>query len=199
MAAIRDVFRQRGYDGATLTMLAEATGLGKPSLYHHFPGGKEDMAKAALDMVECGLDETFLAPLAADGPAAERLDRMFVALDAYYESGRMGCLLAILALQRGEHGLSGRIADMFQKWIASLAALCRDARITDGEQRAETAIALIQGGLVLAAGLNSPEPFHRALAQARKVMLASSQRRCRTPPSKNATQKPKTQTNHRGR
>lgn len=172
MGAIRDAFRQRGYDGATLSVLAEATGLGKPSLYHHFPGGKEDMARAALDMVERGLDDTFLAPLAGDGPAAERLDRMFAALDAYYDSGRMGCLLAVLALQRGEHGLSSRVAGLFRTWIASLAALCRDAGMPDGEQRAETAIALIQGGLVLAAGLNSPDPFRHALAQARKVMLA---------------------------
>ena len=172
VGAIRDVFRQRGYEGATLSAMAKATGLGKPSLYHHFPGGKEDMAKAALDMVDHGLDEMFLAPLAADGTVAERLDRMFTALDAYYVSGQMGCLLAVLALQRGEHGLSGRVADMFHKWITSLAALCREAGIPDGEPRAETAIALIQGGLILAAGLDSPDPFHRALAQARKAILA---------------------------
>jgi len=38
------VFRERGYEGATLTQLAAATGLGKASLYHHFPGGKAEMA-----------------------------------------------------------------------------------------------------------------------------------------------------------
>lgn len=171
VGAIRDVFRQRGYDGATLAVLAEATGLGKPSLYHHFPGGKEDMAKAALDMVERSLEETFLAPLAADGTVSERLDRVFATLDAYYDSGRMGCLLAVLALQRGEHGLSDRVASMFRVWIAGLADFCRNAGIPDGEQRAETAIVLIQGGLVLAAGLDSPEPFRRALAQARATIL----------------------------
>lgn len=166
------MFRERGYEGATLTVLAEATGLGKPSLYHHFPGGKEDMAKASLDMVACGLDEMFLATLTTEGTLAERLDRMFSALDRYYESGQMGCLLAVFALQRGGHGLSGRVAGLFDKWIASLAALCRDAGIPDGDQRAETAIILIQGGLVLAAGLGRPDPFRRALAQARKTMLA---------------------------
>ena len=166
------MFRQRGYEGATLTVLAEATGLGKPSLYHHFPGGKEEMAKAALDMVERGLDEMLLALHTTDGTAPERLDHIFAALDSYYKSGRMGCLLAVLALQRSEHGLSRHVSDMFRKWIAGLATLCHEAGIPDGEERAETAIALIQGGLVLAAGLDSPDPFHRALAQARKIMLA---------------------------
>lgn len=172
VGAIRDVFRQRGYEGATLTVLAEATGLSKPSLYHHFPGGKEDMANAALDMVERSLDEMFLAPFAQIGTAEERLERMFATLDNYYESGRMGCLLAVLALQRGEYGWSARVASMFNKWITSLAAFCGEAGLPDSKQRAETAIALIQGGLVLAAGLNSPDPFHRALAQARKALLA---------------------------
>ncbi|MDH3644464.1 MAG: TetR/AcrR family transcriptional regulator, partial [Gammaproteobacteria bacterium] len=32
------VFKKRGYEGATLNQLADATGLSKASLYHHFPG-----------------------------------------------------------------------------------------------------------------------------------------------------------------
>jgi TetR/AcrR family transcriptional regulator, lmrAB and yxaGH operons repressor len=171
VAKIRDVFRQRGFEGATLTTLARATGLGRPSLYHHFPGGKAQMAAAALDMVEQGLDEAVLAPLAAGGTPAERLDRMLSVLDEYYESGRKGCLLAVLALDRGDHGLSGRVAAMFRTWLVSLADLCRSAGLPDAESRAETALAIIQGGLVLAAGMDSPEPFQRALGQARRVML----------------------------
>lgn len=42
------VFRERGYEGATLVQLAAATGLGKASLYHHFPGGKAEMAAVLL-------------------------------------------------------------------------------------------------------------------------------------------------------
>ena len=32
------VFRDYGYDGASLTILAKASGLSRGSLYHHFPG-----------------------------------------------------------------------------------------------------------------------------------------------------------------
>ena len=31
------VFRDRGFEGATIAEIARATGLGKASLYHHFP------------------------------------------------------------------------------------------------------------------------------------------------------------------
>ncbi len=37
-------FRRDGYDGASIARLSAATGLGKASLYHYFPGGKQDMA-----------------------------------------------------------------------------------------------------------------------------------------------------------
>ena len=43
------VFRDRGYEGSSLADLSQATGLGKSSLYHHFPRGKEQMAEAVLE------------------------------------------------------------------------------------------------------------------------------------------------------
>ena len=46
--ALIDVFRRCGYDGATLSSISEATGLGRASLYHHFPGGKQEMAAVAI-------------------------------------------------------------------------------------------------------------------------------------------------------
>ena len=46
---ISDAFRADGYEGASLSRLSEATGLKKASLYHRFPGGKEQMASEILD------------------------------------------------------------------------------------------------------------------------------------------------------
>ena len=45
-------FRRKGYDGASLADLSAATGLGRSSLYHYFPGGKEEMARAVLDRAD---------------------------------------------------------------------------------------------------------------------------------------------------
>jgi len=45
------VFQRCGYDGASLSELSAATGLGRSSLYHHFPGGKEEMARAVIARV----------------------------------------------------------------------------------------------------------------------------------------------------
>ena len=49
-------FRTYGYDGASLAKLSEATGLGPSSLYHYFPGGKEEMAQAVLNHANVWLE-----------------------------------------------------------------------------------------------------------------------------------------------
>ena len=36
-----EVFREHGYDGTSLSVIGERTGLGKGSLYNFFPGGKD--------------------------------------------------------------------------------------------------------------------------------------------------------------
>ena len=55
--ALTRVFQTYGYDGATLSRISDATGLQRASLYHRFPGGKEEMAKFVL--ATCQLRITF--------------------------------------------------------------------------------------------------------------------------------------------
>ena len=71
-----DTFRGDGYDGASLAQLSAVTGLGKSSLYHHFPGGKSDMALQVLAHMSAGLERDLLAPMQGSGTPQERLDAM---------------------------------------------------------------------------------------------------------------------------
>ncbi|WP_315889750.1 TetR/AcrR family transcriptional regulator [Kovacikia minuta] len=48
VSSLLNLFRQFGYDGVTLSKISQATGLGKASLYHHFPGGKDEMVETVL-------------------------------------------------------------------------------------------------------------------------------------------------------
>jgi len=53
---LAEIFRTEGYDGASMSQISEATGLLRGSLYHHFPKGKEDMAKAAMEALGAEAD-----------------------------------------------------------------------------------------------------------------------------------------------
>ena len=68
---LAEVFRAHGYEGATLALISEATGLGKGSLYHFFPGGKAQMAAEVLAEIDGWFETNIFAPLRkAEDPAA---------------------------------------------------------------------------------------------------------------------------------
>ena len=69
-----DTFRTSGYDCASLSELSESTGLGRSSLYHYFPGGKQDMAKQVLAHLEAGLRDELFGPLDQPGSPKSKLD-----------------------------------------------------------------------------------------------------------------------------
>jgi AcrR family transcriptional regulator len=73
------LFARRGYMGVGLREVAEATGLGKSSLFHHFRGKAAlycEVVARLLERIEARLEPVYALPL---GPA-ERLERWVAAL-----------------------------------------------------------------------------------------------------------------------
>jgi TetR/AcrR family transcriptional regulator, lmrAB and yxaGH operons repressor len=169
---IRDVFRQRGYDGASLTAISEATGLGRASLYHHFPGGKDEMVSAALDDVEAMVEGQIIAALRQSGKSpAKRLKAMAEELAIFHEGGRAACLCGVLALTAPD--LRPRVRKIFGRWLDALADLAEEAGSTESRARAaaEEALTRIEGALILAAAQGSNKPFESALSDLPRLLL----------------------------
>ena len=168
-------FRSAGYDGASLTDIASATGLGRSSLYHHFPGGKEEMASAVFDRVDAWLDARIVEPLQGKGTPIERLDRMVVALDEFYDGGRERCLLGAFVVGQSGRLFGKRLASAFERWIGALAAVARDsgAGAKEARHRAEAAVMAVQGAVVLASALDDPKPFKAMLADLARIIINS--------------------------
>ena len=169
------VFQQYGYEGATLARLSEATGLGRASLYHHFPKGKEEMATTVLDYLNQGLQTQILAPLRSDHPLADRLLAMNDNIDMFYSQGEKSCLLALLNVGEAHDLFQNQIQQMLELWIDSLAKIALEAGVNPkiARQRAEDAVLQIQGALVLSRGLNNREIFKRVLKHLPEMLLSS--------------------------
>ena len=60
--SLLQLFRQHGYDGATLSKISQVTGLGKASLYHHFPKGKDEMVQEVLAYLEESINQCCSKP-----------------------------------------------------------------------------------------------------------------------------------------
>src|SRR5713226_4206366 len=162
---LSDIFRRKGYDGASYADLTEATGLVKASLYHRFPGGKEEMVDAILSEVDRQFAEYVLAPALEEGEPKERARRMARRLREFYDSGKSWCLLDTLSLAESRGTLAHARKSM-EFWVECFARVGREAGLSAGvaRKRAEEAVAAIEGGLVVARVLKNRRPFLRVLA-----------------------------------
>src|SRR5262245_19649172 len=166
-------FRSDGYDGASLAELSERTGLGKSSLYHHFPGGKAEMATAVLGHLEGVLGDAFSTAL--DAPTAEaKLARLLDAVDAFYGGGKRACLLERLAANVDRTRFKKKLARAFDAFVCAFLEIARAAGLRESvaRARAESAVVRIEGALVLAAATGDTGVFARALADIKATFLA---------------------------
>lgn len=172
---LSDVFRDVGYEGASLAMLAEASGLKKASLYHRFPGGKEEMAGEVMACAGAWLSDHILAPLRSNDPPAARIQVMIRNLDEFYSGGRQACLLNMMSSPRTDRGpFAAVIRNAFRAWIKALSEALVEAGIDQptARSRAERAVVLLQGSLVVARGMDTTRPFRKCLASLERELLA---------------------------
>lgn len=160
------VFRDHGYEGSSLADLSRATGLGKSSLYHHFPRGKEQMAEAVLEKGKAFIQSAVADMAKSPESLRERIRKIIGALDQLYASGRNPCLLGRLAVS--EIGPTGRkiAREIFEIWMDAIARLVRESGMSPVRSRqfAEDWIARLQGSLILYAATGDCGPFERTMA-----------------------------------
>lgn len=175
---LHDVFRLHGYEGASMSRIAAATGLGKASLYHHFPGGKEQMAAAVLDARRTWYEEKLFRPLESVHPPRQRLTNMLSTLEQIYESGDKASLPGLLALTVERDMFAEAIADFFQRWIDCMTQLLIDSGLARdiATRRANDAVQRIQGALMLSRAYGGAKPFAALLADLPDHLLAGADR-----------------------
>lgn len=162
---ILPVFRDYGYDGASLTILAEASGLSRGSLYHHFPGGKEAMARAVLSRSGSALARLVMAPLRRAEPADDKILAMFDGVKNYYTGDPPVCLMNSLTLGAGRALFGAEVGAAVMAWRKSLASTLVQCGMSDSaaDGAATAAIERIQGGLILARVCGNKSNFHKGL------------------------------------
>ena len=168
---LSDVFRRKGYDGASYSELMKATGLVKASLYHRFPGGKADMVDAILSNVDRHFADYVLKPGSEEGRPQDRVRKIARRLREFYHSGKRWCLLDTLTLANSPSTCTHARRSM-QFWIDAFARISRDAGLTPAiaRDRAQEAVAAIEGGLVASRVLGTSRPFLRSLANLAKQL-----------------------------
>ncbi len=167
VAALAEVFRTHGYEGASLSVITAQTKMGKGSLYHFFPGGKEEMADAVLQEINSWFETRVFAALRDASDPGVAIEKMFAEVDGYFHSGRRVCLVGAFALGQERARFEQQISGYFRTWVDDLeSCLVLTGRSrTQARDLAEDAVGGIQGALVLARSLDETEVFGRALSR----------------------------------
>lgn len=173
LARLMGIFREQGYEGASLADLSQATGLGRSSLYHYFPGGKDEMATSVLAYLDGILETALYAPLATKAPPKKKLDAMLAVVDDFYDGGAKACLLERLCASASRPVIGRPLRRSFDVWLTAFETLGVDAGVARAlaRSRAEDALARIEGALVVVAGTGKKDVFARALDDVRATLL----------------------------
>jgi TetR/AcrR family transcriptional repressor of lmrAB and yxaGH operons len=173
IAKLTEVFRQYGFEGATLTRLSKASGLGRASLYHYFPGGKEAMAEAVLNEVNQKFADLVIKPLGEKGKPRDRLVAMSQHIDKYYRSGHNSCMLSIFSLGEAQELFHETIAAAFAAWINAMVEVLAEAGVdrVKAMQRAENVAIQVQGALIVSRATNDNNAFARMIERLPDLLL----------------------------
>lgn len=169
-----DVVYDYGYDGATLSVISEVTGLGKASLYHHFPGGKEQMAGEVLSHSDRWGEEHIGALLASPSSAEAKVRGIFQALDEVHTRAHQLTLMNVFTYGAAREVFGAKVAERVRAGLATLASLLHDCGIAaaEAERRALDAYIQIEGAMVLARTLDDLQVFRRVIRRLPDELLA---------------------------
>lgn len=167
-----DVFRSKGYEGSSLNDLAASAGLKKASLYHRFPGGKEEIVTAVLEhTITWG--ETHVEGILRDQtiPARQRLEKVIDNIDALYAQGTKTCILRALSMDTGIPALGDLIQVTLHNWVRGFKTLAEEIGFTSevAHQKALQTLINIQGSLIISKGLNDTTIFNDTLDSIRNL------------------------------
>jgi AcrR family transcriptional regulator len=164
-----EVMRERGAAGVTIDEVLARSGAPRGSVYHHFPGGRNQLLMEALqyagDSMTAAIDNA-----AAQGPTV--LLRQFV--DLWEEVLRdsdfaAGCpvVAAAISCPDDQPQLATDAAEIFKHWRRALtrAFLAEGFGETDAASLAITTLAAIEGAVVLCRSLRSAEPLRNVAEQ----------------------------------
>lgn len=164
---LAEVFTQYGYDGASMELLSNATGLKKASLYHRFPGGKKDMAAHVLKKTEAWFEEQVGTLLHDQNrEIGERLSEAIQRISLLFEDGARNCSLRMLSACSEAAYFQETIASCFKILHDGFSFVAKENGLSkkEADEKAMQVIINIQGSLVLSRATGNHDIFKMSIS-----------------------------------
>jgi AcrR family transcriptional regulator len=164
--------RERGARATSLDAILAHSGAPRGSVYHHFPGGREQLLREATryagDYVARRLERE-----AGDDPLTA-LEMLFDEYRKNLEATdfRAGCPIVAVAIEASEEGPDLRECTVaaFERWRRAIAASIERAGVDPdrADELAINAIASFEGAIVLSRAYRDLEPLDRVRRELRR-------------------------------
>ncbi len=173
------LFRREGYQSTSWRRLVEQAGTPWGSAYHHFPGGKEQLAVAAIELGSAVVTKTVRRAFDRNETIEDAVRWWYrkaaeaLAADDY----RGGCPVATITLEMAHvsPSITKACEDAFAAWHKVLTDLLAGHGL--GAEKAEdVAVAVmnnLEGALLVSRIRRSPEPLEKAADHVALVVRAA--------------------------
>ncbi|MFE0750940.1 TetR/AcrR family transcriptional regulator [Gordonia sp. NPDC058843] len=164
VVAMTELLRRQGYAATGIKQVVDAAGAPIGSIYHHFSGGKRDVAAAALRQSGAAYGELVGMLLAPHDDIAEGIEAAFVsAADTMADTGWLNmCPVATVAgeIADTEPALRTVAAEVIDAWVEQGTALYLSRGLTEPDAHALilAVVASLEGAFILARTQRSTAP-----------------------------------------
>lgn len=172
------LLQRQGYAATGLNQIVQEAGAPKGSLYFHFPGGKEELAAAAIETSGAQMKSAIAGVIEDVTDPAEAIERVTAFLAAGLRESEFvsGCPVATVALETTSDALRDVCENSYRSWEDVVVPRLTAAGMSEGAARELTVFALsaIEGALLLSRVYRSTEPLEvtgRTLAAVARHML----------------------------
>jgi TetR/AcrR family transcriptional regulator, lmrAB and yxaGH operons repressor len=159
------LLQRQGYCATGVSEIVARSGAPKGSLYFHFPGGKQELAIAAMDYAGGRLRRAMAAVLSSRESLGEALGLLVDALAVGLQGSgfQEGCPIATVTLEAasGSQDILAAADAVFASWLEVLEERLLAAGLTAeaARRRALLVLAAIEGGLILARARRDTAPL----------------------------------------
>jgi TetR/AcrR family transcriptional repressor of lmrAB and yxaGH operons len=175
-----------GLQATSFSEVLAATGTPRGSLYHHFPGGKDQLVAAAVDRAGAVLSDA-MEPVAGE-PADAVVARFLAIWRAVLTRSHCEAGCAVLAVAVDTHSTEqlAHVTAVFRAWRERLADLLHRGGLPSAQARrfATVLIASAEGAVVLSRADRSLDPFEvvaRHLTEETRALLRDARPTSRPP------------------
>jgi AcrR family transcriptional regulator len=179
LEATAELFRRYGYNGTGLKQIVAAARAPFGSIYHFFPGGKQELGAAVVRRSGQMYEELVVGMLASDPDPVSSVQAAFAGAATVLEATDYidACPIATVALEVASNDETLRLAtaDVFGSWISTGASLFTEMGVDadQAEQVTVVVIELLEGAFVLSRAMRSTAPLDAAGTAAAAIVKAA--------------------------